>query len=258
MKKIKYGIVSYHRPKCMTYRALINLGVPNEDILISLNDINDYQNYKATYPKARIIVKAGNNVATNRNNILNQFEEDDYIVLLDDDVRNFQIWQEKKANNFGTIKMIKNYETFNLINSEVFSIMREKGCLLGGCVATNNSMNIAPLIRKGVYYTFNTLIQGGWNFIINNKELRYEETLDMVEDYELCLRLIKKGEKIIRFNGIVPDKAYMGQLEGGMYDRYQNNEQKKWLKLVAMNYSKYVSMSSTKLLMKKGVAFDGR
>ena len=75
MNDIYYAIASYHRPKCKTYHALKECGIEDERIVISLNDSNDFNSYvEALGSQAKIITRRGNNVASNRNNILNYFE----------------------------------------------------------------------------------------------------------------------------------------------------------------------------------------
>lgn len=115
MNNIYYAIASYHRPKCKTYYALKECGIEDERIVISLNDSNDFKTYvEALGSQAQIITRRGNNVASNRNNILNYFENGAKIILLDDDIRDFRKWEEKQGNKCGTQKKITELDkTFN-------------------------------------------------------------------------------------------------------------------------------------------------
>ena len=71
-KSIYYGIAGYHRPECKTYHTLVGMGVSKDKIVISLNDEDDYVKYKELYgDEVKVIYKKGNNVACNRNNIIN-------------------------------------------------------------------------------------------------------------------------------------------------------------------------------------------
>ena len=153
MNDIYYAIASYHRPKCKTYHALKECGIEDERIVISLNDSNDFKTYvEELGSQAQIITRRGNNVASNRNNILNYFENGAKIILLDDDIRDFRKWEEKQGNKCGTQKKITELDkTFN----EVFSFMQKNNIHFMGCLPTTNNMNIATMLRKGETYSFN-------------------------------------------------------------------------------------------------------
>ena len=162
--------------------------------------------------QAQIITRHGNNVASNRNNILNYFENGAKIILLDDDIRDFRKWEEKQGNKCGTQKKITELDkTFN----EVFSFMQKNNIHFMGCLPTTNNMNIATMLRKGETYSFNTLVQGGLCFVIKSEEIKFDEKWDMLEDYELNLRMIRQGYIIARVNNIVPNKSYMGKEKAG-------------------------------------------
>lgn len=254
---IKYGIVSYHRPKCSTYKTLKSIGVPEDDIVISLNDTTEKDEYRAIYPTANIITRVGNNCASNRNNVLDHYGNGQHVILLDDDVYGFQR-HEWNGAKFGHCKTIKDYITFNSIQEECFEYMERNDCVLGGCPATNNNMSVAPQLMKGRVHTFGTIMQGGWSWMITDRSVRYDSRFDMVEDYELCLRLIKLGYGIVRFNNLVPNKAYMHRLDGGMSERYENGEQERWLRAVAARYPRMVSVCGENLRMKKGIARNAK
>lgn len=93
-EKMIFGIASYHRPQCKTYRFLIKIGISNSDILIGLNDEDDYELYKRNYPESNIVVRKGFSAAFNRNTLLQEINAP--CVLLDDDISGIQILREKK------------------------------------------------------------------------------------------------------------------------------------------------------------------
>lgn len=249
MNNIYYAIASYHRPKCKTYHALKECGIEDERIVISLNDSNDFKTYvEALGSQAQIITRRGNNVASNRNNILNYFENGAKIILLDDDIRDFRKWEEKQGNKCGAQKKITELDkTFN----EVFSFMQKNNIHFMGCLPTTNNMNIANMLRKGETYSFNTLVQCGLCFVIKSEEIKFDEKWDMLEDYELNLRMIRQGYIIARINNIVPNKSYMGKEKGGMYDRYQRGEQELWLRRLVKKYPDMVTKKDRTVLLKR-------
>lgn len=249
MNDIYYAIASYHRPKCKTYHALKECGIEDERIVTSLNDSNDFNSYvEALGSKAQIITRHGNNVASNRNNILNQFENGAKIILLDDDIRDFRKWEEKQGNKCGTLKKITELDK---IFDDVFLFMQKNNIHFMGCLPTTNLMNISKLNRIGEQYSYNTLLQGGLNFVIKSEEIKFDEKWDMLEDYELNLRMIRQGYIIARINNIVPNKSLMGKEKGGMYDRYQRGEQKLWLRRLVKKYPDMVTKKDRTVLLKR-------
>lgn len=112
-------------------------------------------------------------------------------------------------------------------------------------------MNITSYIKKGETYSFNTLLQGGLNFVIKSEEIKFDEKWDMLEDYELNLRMIRQGYIIARVNNIVPNKSLMGKEKGGMYDRYQRGEQELWLRRLVNKYPDMVTKKDRTVLLKR-------
>lgn len=210
MNDIYYAIASYHRPKCKTYHALKECGIEDERIVISLNDSNDYKAYRQNLgSRARIILREGMYVSFNRNTCLNQFEDGSKILLLDDDIRSFQKWYECSETKCGRLINLTN--NFEREVKKIFDFMQKNGINYAGVISTDNKMNISKLNRTGEQYSYNTLLQGGFNFIIKNNKIVYDEKMKILDDYELCLRLIRQGEIIVRNNTIIANKARMGK-----------------------------------------------
>ena len=58
----------------------------------------------------------------------------------------------------------------------------------------------------------------------------------MVEDYELSLRTIYNGFHVLRDNFSCAEKPKNATNEGGMHERYMNNELPIWLKRLQKKY----------------------
>lgn len=251
MNNIYYAIASYHRPKCKTYYALKECGIEDERIVISLNDSNDYKAYRQNLgSRARIILREGMYVSFNRNTCLNQFEDGSKILLLDDDIRSFQKWHECSETKCGRLINLTN--NFEREVKKIFDFMQKNGINYAGVISTDNKMNISKLNRTGEQYSYNTLLQGGFNFIIKNKKIAYDEKMKILDDYELCLRLIRQGEIIARNNTIIANKARMGKEKGGYYEIYKTtNLQKQYLNLLKRKYDDMVTIRGNNLIIKR-------
>lgn len=251
MNNIYYAIASYHRPKCKTYHALKECGIEDERIVISLNDSNDYKAYRQNLgSRARIILREGMYVSFNRNTCLNQFEDGSKILLLDDDIRSFQKWYECSETKCGRLINLTN--NFEREVKKIFDFMQKNGINYAGVISTDNKMNISKLNRTGEKYSYNTLLQGGFNFIIKNNNIAYDEKMKILDDYELCLRLIRQGEIIARNNTIIANKARMGKEKGGYYEIYKTtNLQKQYLNLLKRKYDGMVTIRGNNLIIKR-------
>lgn len=251
MNNIYYAIASYHRPKCKTYHALKECGIEDERIVISLNDSNDYKAYRQNLgSRARIILREVMYVSFNRNTCLNQFEDGSKILLLDDDIRSFQKWYECSETKCGRLINLTN--NFEREVKKIFDFMQKNGINYAGVISTDNKMNISKLNRTGEQYSYNTLLQGGFNFIIKNNKIVYDEKMKILDDYELCLRLIRQGEIIVRNNTIIANKARMGKEKGGYYEIYKTtNLQKQYLNLLKRKYDDMVTIRGNNLIIKR-------
>lgn len=189
-------------------------------------------------------------VSFNRNTCLNQFEDGSKILLLDDDIRSFQKWYECSETKCGRLINLTN--NFEREVKKIFDFMQKNGINYAGVISTDNKMNISKLNRTGEQYSYNTLLQGGFNFIIKNNKIVYDEKMKILDDYELCLRLIRQGEIIARNNTIIANKARMGKEKGGYYAIYKTtNLQNQYLNLLKRKYDDMVTIRGNNLIIKR-------
>lgn len=135
---------------------------------------------------------------------------------------------------------------------KIFDFMQKNGINYAGVISTDNKMNISKLNRTGEQYSYNTLLQGGFNFIIKNNKIVYDEKMKILDDYELCLRLIRQGEIIVRNNTIIANKARMGKEKGGYYEIYKTTSlQKQYLNLLKRKYDDMATIRGNNLIIKR-------
>lgn len=215
-----YGIASYKRPECKTVKLLKELGAKNEDIIISTQTKEDYEEYKSRH-ECEVIYAQKDSAAGNRNTLLDYVKDD--ILLLDDDINNFQVYKNgkwSKDNEEGFARAL-----------QMFDVGRKNDADMFGVSATSNG-----LYTKGKFeYDIDVLLQGSVIGVLN-KNIRFDERWKMVEDYEICLRIVYGGGRTIRNNYVSAGKPQNGTNIGGLHERYANGEQQKWIKKLAKTY----------------------
>ena len=255
MNKIYYGIAGYHRPECKTYHTLVKLGIPKDQIVISLNDEIDYKTYKELYGnEVEVIYRKGNNVACNRNNILDHFPLDSYVMVLDDDIASFKTWIPEGNSKYGKLVNLTRKELEEKLLDAFKQTESARGNMFGTYAIANTMMIKGTIETQGVY-SINKMFQGGSCGFIKDDHHRYNEDMLLLDDYEIVLRNIKEGNIVLRRNDIVAVTPKMGSTKGGYFDIYKLGKQKEYiLKLKAM----YPDMITVKkdysgVILKKGL-----
>lgn len=229
---IKYGIASYHRPECSTAQVLLRLGIDPQRIILYINteeDIEPYeQEWKGVIP---LYYKKKTNVAGNRNNILDLTENDDCdLVILDDDIRSFK-WLDP-STKWGLWRKQEKAEELEACLEETFKKTRELGGSMWGVAYAPQSKQF--LLRDGVY-AVNKNFQGGYCGMVD-KTLRFDETYDLQDDYELNMRIIAAGGNIVRRNDLYAFKGKMAGNSGGCKEIYEEGLQRIYLKKLENQY----------------------
>lgn len=219
-ESLKFGIPSYNRPECKAYDTLIGLGVDNESILISLQDETQFQGYKHNHPNAQYVVRKTDCAAGNRNTIIREIGVP--LVLVDDDVTSFAV------NVKGTFRSADMNSLVSAI-SDAVEVGKQNNVTAIGVSATDNNM----LLRNRPEYSFDTLLQG--SLIILLKPIYFNEQWKMVEDYELCLRILSRGHTL-RANHLCARKPKNGTNKGGLHERYSNGELPLWIERLSVAY----------------------
>lgn len=232
---ISWGISGYHRPDCKTYKTLVGIGISPDDIVICVNDEDDFEEYSRIYPK--VIYTKGDCVAQNRNKLLRTLSGD--VVLLDDDIRKFQ--KLDRANNRLGVSWRTIDSADELIEVVEDSFKAARACsaaLFGTYSIVNAGWALDSLMRDGLY-SLNKLFQGGFCGFVKN--VGYNENYKVLDDYELILRLIQRGGLSIRRNDLIAIKNGMGNDKGGYYDLYRIGIQQKYGRMLADQYKDLIT-----------------
>lgn len=226
---MKYGISSYHRPECETYKTLKSLGINDDDIIICVNDEEDYKTY--LYPN--VIYTEGDCVACNRNHLLTIINEP--IVLLDDDIKCFKRLTKKNTKSGVGFEKIQTKNLFEKIILECFEAMKKYHAITFGVYSLENAeWAHASILREGIF-SRNKLYQGGCCGFCECKKM-YDEEFKVLDDYELILRSIRQKNIVLRRNDVVASKGKMGGNKGGYYSLYKMGIQRQYGEKLVMKY----------------------
>lgn len=235
-----FGIISYHRAETQkTLDYLTQNRVPKDKIILSLNDPKDIERYRELYSdRAKIICKEKGNAAGNRNNILEYIGKGKRLVLLDDDVKWAEKWEEKGRQ--GKMRKIS-FEEFTEALESGFNLAEAYGSRVFGFYPMSNPLFIKQTRESDGDYSFDKLFQGGCMGIVTSDD-RFDERVPVCDDYEFILRQISNGRGAIRINSyaVVKDKDFT--TTGGCYEAYKNGAQKKALTMIAKKYPHLVSV----------------
>ena len=246
MKDIHYAIISYHRPECVTAKALSDLGIPKSNIVIFLQDKNDLCKYDLSMPGIKKVLVEGKGVAANRNNVLryDQYSIGDRVLLLDDDIISFT-----KLNLFfdngkpkATSRKIYDKQVLVDITNSSFDESERLGSVMWGVSPTGNALFAKTRLTMDGVYSVNKLFQGGLIGHIIDRKTYYDESYSSVEDYEIQLRIHKQGGVILRRNDIAVSKKPNRNYVGGLFEFYRTNQQNTDLDRLCLEYKEYVKV----------------
>lgn len=212
---IIWGIASYRRAdKQYMLDYLYALGYPKEQIIISTQTIEDYNEYiKLFNDKATIIFREGNNVSDNKNTLLDYYCEnykDAQLVICSDKVKSIQyLGVDKKTHK------IDKREQLETIVRKAFSLANFYGAELWGGYTTSNAFFMSHTI------TINTLLIGCFMGVVNPRKWRFDRRQPLKEDFELVLRVINNGGCVLRFNDICLSATF--HTKGGCHDLWNSS-----------------------------------
>ena len=177
--------------------------ISKEQIFIFVEE-KEIEEYKSKLPEYNI-VKGSNCIAGQREKISEYFEENHFIVSLDDDV--------SEIMDHG--KPIINLDIFI---KDAFHLLLDNQLTLAGCYPVNNEF-----FTKNTITTDLRFLIGQFKIFINKKQLEKRD-YNLLEDYENSLKHYCHGGGVLRFNYITL-KANYNTGKGGLKE-YRTIERK--------------------------------
>ncbi len=206
--RYKWGIPSYKRSDApLTVNLLHKLGYSKEDIIVSTQTAEDYKAYSEKQGDiATVIYREGTNDSINRNTVLNYLSNESVLLLADDDITAFE---RLSADGKELIPFTDGDELERYFDLMFRYCVRHNSKLWAWYTVENAFFMKHTIDDKNI---LNGTILG----IVNDSDVRFDETFDLKGDYEISLRFMSRGMNAIRFNGFVcKAKAYS---KGGCED----------------------------------------
>lgn len=222
-------IPSYKRAGKVTTLDFLGDAFTKEEIIIGTQTQEDYEAYQSAYgERATVIFKDGNCVGDNRNSLLEYCQEHGIkeCLQLDDDVRCIVT----KAN-----QKLKGKE-FRDLMERCFSMCRENEVTMFGGYCCENPFMMSRTAKPNIIV--------GMLCGILDTSIRYDSTFRIKEDYELSLRLLSRGKRVIRFNSFGASAAH--KTAGGCSDDWLSKGYEQWAQLLVEAYPDLVKLNPSK------------
>lgn len=196
----------------------------------------------------------GSNAASNRNNLLNNFEKGTYLIILDDDLISYKKWKpDYTTSKYGTLTTI-DVEEFEKILYDCYKNINNVDGEFFGIYQISNTMMISSTVRGNGLYDINKIFQGGtFGFIVGDE--RFDETFPVLDDYALILKNISQGRIVLRRNDLVAIKPKNETNKGGCYELYRSGKKEEALNRLKRMYPNLIKIKKdySGIILKKGL-----
>ncbi len=232
MNNFIFGIPSYKRcEEQLTLDYLESMGYSKEQIYISTQTKEDYENYLNKYgERANIIYNEGSCVSDNRNTLLNNFPKGTKMIMLDDDLKFVGHLDNKQ------IKPFTKDELHNFLN-DAFDYTQKNNALIWTGYPVENGFFMSNTIDKknfGVGCIMGIIID----------DYRFNSDFKIKEDFEICLHTIKDGYNCIRFNFIHAKGKHKSK--GGCEEFWKNNKDDECTRKILLKYPTLIKRGNKK------------
>tara|TARA_R110001632_G_scaffold49977_2_gene125020 strand:+ start:1221 stop:1991 length:771 start_codon:yes stop_codon:yes gene_type:complete len=216
-----------------TLKLILKYGIEPSNIYVFIIP-SEYKEYRKAISDPNINLITGlKGIAEQRGFISEFFEEGDFILTLDDDIRKIS---ELDNNTLTPLFSLKN------LNERVYDLIEEGGTC--GIYPCNNPFFMKCYISKNLKFVI-----GCMRWFINNRNIETSRQFKLLEDYEISLKYFVDYGKIFRLNNICVDHDFNGKLAGGLAsvaDR-SYSEKKKEVDKFYKKYKDYCSINQRKL-----------
>ena len=201
----KIVIPSLGRAEILTTRTLplllelYEIEPRNIFIFVVDEELEEYRN-KIEVEVNVIVGERG--IAQQRAFISNYFDEGQFILSLDDDIR---VIQELEGDKLFPLKNLKDLMK---IVKEIFSDTESACC---GVYPTNNAFFMKQMVTSNLKFCI-----GAMRFYLNDREIETNTDYSLLEDYNKSILYYKKYKTISRLNYIAIDHDCNGKLKGGL------------------------------------------
>ena len=224
-------VPSYKRSKTIndkTLNYLLNVcSINPKQIDVFVANKNEYKDYEYLLKKNINIIIGHLGIKNQRKFILNYYNENSFIIQIDDDINYLTIKKNKKTEKFkGLDKLIQ--IGFN-------ECLKNKTKIFG-ITPTNNHLFMSNKISTNLKF-----INGGFFGIITDKDKSLDININEKDDYERTIKYFIKFKKVIRLNMFSLNTTYY-RGGGGMVDD-RTVEQNKSSLYLTHKYPDYIKIN---------------
>jgi len=186
----RIAIPTYKRSSCVhTLNYLKKENVPIDLITLFVADKEEYDLYFAKCPEYKIVIGMLG-IANQRNFITEYFHEGEYVISIDDDIRDII-----SLSSLSFMEWVL----------DCISYMKTNNVELLGVNPTTN-LHWAKA-RKGDYFKMGRyLCVGVFHIYVVRKQFKL--TTNYIEDYERSMMYLKKDRAVARYNGVCIQTTY--------------------------------------------------
>lgn len=201
MKRIVFAIPSYHRSDRQPFlKYLHSLGVPRDDIYITIQNDEDRKAYAKWEPFCNIVGENGVGISFNRNQCLRVAPEA-RLVMCDDGIHALFV---KQPN--GRCEKVATRQRLMEMLDKMFAYCETHGVSVFS--ANNSSMGLCASGVDFIDHPFVSIFQG-----VVDRRVQFDNGVKFLEDVERNLRVLKGGGHTYRFAYVFP--AVNHGAEGG-------------------------------------------
>lgn len=168
-------------------------------LFINKDEIPNYERKLAQYKYKYNIIEGGTGIQKQREAISNYFDNGQYIVSLDDDIRNIYCHDYLPRTGKSKLRKINCFESLILNTGE---LLEKENCSLCGVYPVQN-----PFYMKNKYTNNLKFCIGQCRFFINDRFCE-KRNFNLLEDYETTIKYYLKDNKVLRHENICTDGDY--------------------------------------------------
>ena len=223
---MRFLIPTYGRGRQLALEYLTKAGA---DVTIQTQTESDRDTIRARYAGVRVNCDTSAScLSQNANNGLRLFEEGETVAVLDDDVRYAIICEGGRRRKAGPEEFMRRVDALS-------RAMDERKADVGIGFPSNgiSFRDAGGMIEENK-------IGSGWLMLVRVGSVWYDESLTSCEDYDMQLRVISGGGRVLRDNGMAHQSISRtianGRQEGGRGFYYEDDEHRRNVRTVVERY----------------------
>lgn len=186
-------IPSYKRAGKVTTLDFLGDAFTKDEIIIGTQSQEDYEAYTSAYgERATVIFKEGHCCGDNRNNLLEWCQQHGITetLQLDDDIRHVVTMYKQKLRG----------AEFRQLMERCFDICHKNDIVMFGGYCCENPLMMSKTAKRNIIV--------GMLCGILDTTVRFDKKFQIKHDYELSLRLMQQGRRVVRFNSFAVAAAH--------------------------------------------------